>query len=76
MLNKAVDRDKSESAAQELIRKLKIQNKCANCGREAESMPRQAPSQQCAVCEAVSLDIDAWKMPISLAWMGNRLKRI
>ncbi len=53
LLSKSIDRDEDNPVAQELIKELKIQNKCANCGREAESMPAKK-LKQCAVCEAVS----------------------
>lgn len=53
LLSKSIDRDEDTSIAQELIKELEIQNKCANCGREAESMPTKK-LKQCAVCEAVS----------------------
>ena len=53
LLNKAIDRDEDISESQELIKELEIHKKCANCGREAESM-HSKKLKQCAVCEAVS----------------------
>lgn len=53
LLSKSIDHDEDNPVAQELVKELEIQNKCANCCREAESTPTKK-LKQCAVCEAVS----------------------